>query len=73
MTSVDLNFKLWDVIFEPDPENKGKYLPMVATGGGNTICVTNYKTGEVPLKYVHRDIRYKARHHAQSVHPHQEL
>jgi len=45
------------VVFEPDPEKLGKYLPMVATCGGNTICVTNLKTGEVALKYVHKDVR----------------
>ena len=47
--------QVWDVSFEPDVSHPEKTTNLIATCGGNSICVTNILTGEVLMKYRHKN------------------
>jgi len=48
-TANDDNIQIWDVVFEPgNPE-------VIATCGGRFLCVINVNTGELLLKYCHKN------------------
>lgn len=54
---ADVQTQIWEVVFEPDPEDNSKTLSNVATCGGNSICIIDVNSGTVLMKYKHKDIR----------------
>jgi WD40 repeat protein len=54
---ADVQTQIWEVVFEPDPEDSSKTLSNVATCGGNSICIIDVNSGTVLMKYKHKDIR----------------
>ena len=52
----DCSTAIWGVMFEPDLENKNKTTNLVATCGGNIICVFDVISGCVRMKYKHKDV-----------------
>jgi len=52
---ADTKTSIWDAAFEPDPQNPEKFTKNVATCGGNSICITNVESGQVLMKYSHKD------------------
>ena len=52
---VDDKTQVWDVVFEPDPEDSSKTTSNVATCGGNSIAIINVHSGTVCMKYEHQD------------------
>ena len=47
--------QVWDIAFEPDKINPRKTTNIVATCGGNSICFIDINTGEVIMKYSHKE------------------
>ena len=45
------------VVFEPDPNDAAKTTSLVATCGGNSICIIDVNSGTVLMKYKHKDIK----------------
>ena len=45
------------VVFEPDPNDATKTTSLVATCGGNSICIIDVNSGTVLMKYKHKDIK----------------
>ena len=45
------------VVFEPDPSDPNKTTSLVATCGGNSICIIDVNSGTVLMKYKHKDIK----------------
>jgi hypothetical protein len=45
-------------VFEPNKDDPMKTANVVATCGGNSICLINVKTGEVTGKFRSKDLRY---------------
>ena len=54
---LTLNFILLQVVFEPDPSDPTKTTSLVATCGGNSICIIDVNSGTVLMKYKHKDIK----------------
>jgi len=52
---ADTKTQIWDVSFEPDPKDPTKTTNKIATCGGNSICVINIVSGEVMMKYSHKE------------------
>ena len=52
---VDDKTQVWDVVFEPDPDDASKTTSNVATCGGNSISVIDVNSGTVCMKYEHQD------------------
>ena len=50
-------FFLLQVVFEPDPVDPAKTTSLVATCGGNSICIIDVNSGTVLMKYKHKDIK----------------
>ena len=44
-------------MFEPDPSDATKTTSLVATCGGNSICIIDVNSGTVLMKYKHKDIK----------------
>ena len=44
-------------MFEPDPQDATKTTSLVATCGGNSICIIDVNSGTVLMKYKHKDIK----------------
>ena len=47
----------FQVVFEPDPADPSKTTSLVATCGGNSICIIDVNSGTVLMKYKHKDIK----------------
>lgn len=54
---ADIQTQIWEVVFEPDPEDPNKTSSHVATCGGNSICIIDVNSGTVLMKYKHKDIK----------------
>jgi len=54
---ADVQTQIWEVVFEPDPNDPSKTLSNVATCGGNSICIIDVNSGTVLMKYKHKDNR----------------
>lgn len=54
---ADVQTQIWEVVFEPDPQDSSKTLSNVATCGGNSICIIDVNSGTVLMKYKHKDNR----------------
>jgi len=52
-----LVFQIWEVVFEPDPQNPDKTTSKVATCGGNSICIIDVTSGTVLMKYKHKELK----------------
>jgi hypothetical protein len=52
-----LVFQIWEVVFEPDPQNADKTTSKVATCGGNSICIIDVTSGTVMMKYKHKELK----------------
>lgn len=52
---ADTKTSIWDAAFEPDAKNPGKLTRNVATCGGNSLCITDIESGQVLMKYSHKD------------------
>ena len=50
-------FQIWEVVFEPDPNDSSKTTSKVATCGGNSICIIDVVTGTVLMKYKHKELK----------------
>jgi hypothetical protein len=53
--STRARFQIWEVVFEPDPQNPEKTTSRVATCGGNSICIIDVTSGTVLMKYKHKE------------------
>ena len=53
----DSSTQIWGVVFEPDLENNNKTTNLVATCGGNIVCVIDVISGCVMMKYKHKDVK----------------
>ncbi len=54
---ADIQTQIWEVVFEPDPDNPEKTTSKVATCGGNSICIIDVNTGTVLMKYRHKELK----------------
>jgi len=54
---ADIQTQIWEVVFEPDPEDASKTTSNVATCGGNSICIIDVNTGTVLMKYKHKELK----------------
>lgn len=54
---ADIQTQIWEVVFEPDPQNSEKTTSRVATCGGNSICIIDVNTGTVLMKYKHKELK----------------
>ena len=54
---ADIQTQIWEVVFEPDPEDPSKTTSNVATCGGNSICIIDVNTGTVLMKYKHKELK----------------
>ena len=54
---ADIQTQIWEVVFEPDPEDASKTTTNVATCGGNSICIIDVNTGTVLMKYKHKELK----------------
>ena len=54
---ADIQTQIWEVVFEPDPQDPAKTTSHVATCGGNSICIIDVNSGTVLMKYKHKDIK----------------
>jgi hypothetical protein len=54
---ADIQTQIWEVVFEPDPEDPSKTTSHVATCGGNSICIIDVNTGTVLMKYKHKELK----------------
>ena len=54
---ADIQTQIWEVVFEPDPQNPEKTTSRVATCGGNSICIIDVNTGTVLMKYKHKELK----------------
>ena len=54
---LTLTLLLLQVVFEPDPSDPTKTTSLVATCGGNSICIIDVNSGTVLMKYKHKDIK----------------
>lgn len=54
---ADIQTQIWEVVFEPDPENPEKTTNKVATCGGNSICIIDVNAGTVLMKYKHKELK----------------
>ena len=54
-TFVETKTQVWDIAFEPDTIDPRKTTNIVATCGGNSICLIDINTGEVIMKYSHKE------------------
>jgi len=54
---ADTTTQIWEVVFEPDPEDISKTTSHVATCGGNTICVIDVNSGTVLMRFKHKDTK----------------
>jgi hypothetical protein len=52
---ADIHTQIWEAAFEPDPQDPDRTTSLVATCGGNTICITDVNTGTVMMKYKHKE------------------
>lgn len=52
---TDIQSPVWDVVFEPDPNDPSKTTNVVATCGGNSICIVDVISGLPKMKYKHSD------------------
>ena len=52
---TDIQSPVWDVVFEPDPNDPSKTTNVVATRGGNSICIVDVISGLPKMKYKHSD------------------
>ncbi|XP_039296049.1 leucine-rich repeat and WD repeat-containing protein 1 [Nilaparvata lugens] len=55
--NADVQTQVWMCQFEPDPENPEKTTNIVATCGGNSVCLIDVTTGKVVAKYIPKDLR----------------
>jgi len=55
--AADIQTQIWEVAFEPNPEDPLKTTSRIGTCGGNTICLVDVDTGIVLMKYKHREIK----------------
>ena len=53
---ADVSTQIWEVVFEPDPNNPAQTTTKVATCGGNSICIIDVNTGTVLMKYKHKEL-----------------
>ncbi|XP_040567985.1 leucine-rich repeat and WD repeat-containing protein 1 [Lepeophtheirus salmonis] len=54
---ADIKTQIWEVVFEPDPNYPNKTTSLVATCGGNSICIIDVSTGTVLMKYRHKELK----------------
>ena len=54
---ADIQTQIWEVVFEPDPQDAEKTTTLVATCGGNSICIIDVNAGTVLMKYKHKDLK----------------
>ena len=54
---ADIQTQIWEVVFEPDPKDAEKTTTLVATCGGNSICIIDVNAGTVLMKYKHKDLK----------------
>ena len=54
---ADIQTQIWEVVFEPDPHDAEKTTTLVATCGGNSICIIDVNAGTVLMKYKHKDLK----------------
>eukprot|EP00095_Tigriopus_kingsejongensis_P006498 maker-scaffold676_size113663-snap-gene-0.33 protein:Tk06498 transcript:maker-scaffold676_size113663-snap-gene-0.33-mRNA-1 annotation:"leucine-rich repeat and wd repeat-containing protein 1" len=54
---ADIQTQIWEVVFEPDAQNSDKTTTLVATCGGNSICIIDVNAGTVLMKYKHKDLK----------------
>ncbi|GFG30538.1 hypothetical protein Cfor_10826 [Coptotermes formosanus] len=54
---ADIQTQVWQCVFEPNKDDPMKTANVVATCGGNSICLINVKTGEVTGKFRSKDLR----------------
>jgi len=54
---ADIQTQIWDVVFEPDPNDRNKTTSKVATCGGNSICIIDVVNGTVLMKYKHKELK----------------
>ena len=54
---ADIQTQIWDVVFEPDPNDRDKTTSKVATCGGNSICIIDVVNGTVLMKYKHKELK----------------
>jgi len=54
---ADIQTQIWEVVFEPDPNDSSKTTSKVATCGGNSICIIDVVTGTVLMKYKHKELK----------------
>lgn len=54
---ADIQTQIWEVVFEPDPNDPSKTTSKVATCGGNSICIVDVNTGTVLMKYKHKELK----------------
>ncbi|XP_065340675.1 leucine-rich repeat and WD repeat-containing protein 1-like [Cloeon dipterum] len=47
----DIQTEIWHSAFQPDLENPGKLTFLLATCGGNSVCITDVKTSTVKYKF----------------------
>ncbi|XP_059474822.1 leucine-rich repeat and WD repeat-containing protein 1-like [Neocloeon triangulifer] len=47
----DIRTEIWQCTFQPDVNNPGKFTSLVATCGGNSVCVTDVSTSTVKYKF----------------------
>ena len=47
--------QVWDIAFEPDKTDPQKTTNIIATCGGNSICLIDVLSGEVLMKYSHKE------------------
>jgi len=55
--AADIQTQIWEVAFEPNPENPLETTSRFGTCGGNTICLVDVNTGMVLMKYKHRELK----------------
>ena len=54
---TDIQSPVWEVMFEPDPMDPSKTTNLVATCGGNSVCVVDVISGIPKMKYKHKDTK----------------
>ncbi len=54
---ADIQTQIWEVVFEPDPDNPERTTSRIATCGGNSICIIDVNTGTVLMKYKHKELK----------------
>lgn len=55
-THIMFIIQVWGCAFEPDAKKPGSYTSLLATCGGNSVCITDVETASVKFKF-NADIR----------------